>query len=44
MDALDLGRNIFNEKYDLTRNFFTSADIAQPARPVSYGVRFGLKY
>lgn len=38
------GRNIFNEKYDLTRNFFTSADIAQPARPVSYGVRFGLKY
>ncbi|MCJ2184248.1 TonB-dependent receptor [Novosphingobium sp. 1949] len=38
------GRNIFNEAYDLTRNFFTSADIAQPARPVSYGVRFGIKY
>ncbi|MDK4805906.1 MAG: TonB-dependent receptor [Novosphingobium aromaticivorans] len=38
------GRNIFNEKYDLTRNFFTSADIAQPARPASYGVRFSVNY
>lgn len=38
------GRNIFNEKYDLTRNFFTSADIAQPARPVTYGIRFSVKY
>jgi iron complex outermembrane receptor protein len=33
------GRNILNEKYDLTRNFFTSADIAQPGRPREYGVR-----
>ncbi|TYC90480.1 TonB-dependent receptor [Novosphingobium sp. BW1] len=38
------GRNIFNEEYDLTRNYFTSADIAQPARPVSYGVRFSIDY
>ena len=38
------GRNILNEKYDLTRNFFTSANIAQPARPASYGVRLGFRY
>ena len=38
------GRNIFNEEYDLTRNFFTSADIAQPARPVSYGIRLSVDY
>ena len=38
------GRNIFNEEYDLTRNFFTSAEIAQPARPASYGIRFSADY
>lgn len=38
------GRNIFNQKYDLTRNFFTSADIAQPGRPRSYGVRLSVRY
>jgi outer membrane receptor protein involved in Fe transport len=37
-------RNIFNKKYDLTRNFFTSADIAQPGRPRSYGIRLSFKY
>ena len=37
-------RNVFNEKYDLTRNFFTSADIAQPGRPRTYGVRLSYRY
>jgi len=36
------GRNIFNQKYDLMRNFFTSADIAQPGRPRTYGVRLSI--
>jgi len=38
------GRNILGEEYDLTRNFFTSADIAQPARPASCGVRVSFDY
>ena len=38
------GRNIFNQHYDLTRNFFTSADIAQPGRPRTYGVRLSVRY
>jgi outer membrane receptor protein involved in Fe transport len=38
------GRNIFNKSYDLTRNFFTSANIAQPGRPATYGVRVGFHY
>jgi outer membrane receptor protein involved in Fe transport len=38
------GRNIFNKEYDLTRNFFTSADIAQPGTPATYGVRLSLTY
>ncbi len=38
------GRNIFDRDYDLTRNFFTSADIAQPARPASYGIRISAEY
>lgn len=32
-------RNLLDKEYDLTRNFFTSADIAQPGRPRTYGVR-----
>jgi outer membrane receptor protein involved in Fe transport len=33
------GRNIFNQHYDLTRNFFLGGiDIAAPGRPASYGV------
>jgi iron complex outermembrane receptor protein len=36
------GRNIFNQHYDLVRNYFLpNADIAQPGRPVTYGVRLG---
>ena len=38
------GRNILDKNYDLTRNFFTSANIAQPGRPASYGVRFGYQF
>tara|TARA_R110002012_G_scaffold322025_2_gene553871 strand:+ start:60439 stop:62589 length:2151 start_codon:yes stop_codon:yes gene_type:complete len=37
-------RNLFDEEYDLTRNFFTSADIAQPGRPRTYGVRLTYQY
>lgn len=33
------GRNIFDERYDETRNFFTTSDIALPGRPATYGVR-----
>lgn len=37
------GRNIFNQRYDLTRNYFlATASIAAPGRPATYGVRFGL--
>jgi outer membrane receptor protein involved in Fe transport len=32
-------RNLFNEKYDLTRNFFVNANIAQPGAPRTYGLR-----
>ncbi len=36
------GRNIFGERYDLTRNYFLpAARIASPGRPASYGVRLG---
>lgn len=37
-------RNLFDQDYDLTRNFFTSADIAQPGRPRAIGVRLALRY
>lgn len=33
------GRNIFNEDYDETRNFFTTSDIAFPGEPATYGIR-----
>ncbi|MGH1559392.1 hypothetical protein ACRAWD_20325 [Caulobacter segnis] len=33
-------RNVFNTKYDLTRNFFLPLiDIAAPGQPATYGVR-----
>jgi outer membrane receptor protein involved in Fe transport len=33
-------RNLFGERYDLTRNFFlANASIASPGRPASYGAR-----
>lgn len=37
-------RNLFDQEYDLTRNFFTTADIAQPGRPRTIGVRLSLAY
>ncbi|MBX3476071.1 MAG: TonB-dependent receptor [Brevundimonas sp.] len=37
-------RNLFDQEYDLTRNFFTSADIAQPGRPRTWGVRLSYQY
>ncbi|CAN5396703.1 TonB-dependent receptor [soil metagenome] len=38
------GRNIFNKEYDLTRNFFTNANVAQPGRPATYGVRANFNF
>ena len=39
------GHNIFNQKYDTTRNFFlTDIDIAQRGEPATVGVRLSLKY
>jgi hypothetical protein len=39
------GRNIFNTRYDLTRNFFLpGTDVAAAGRPVSYGVRVSYRY
>lgn len=37
-------RNLFDQDYDLTRNFFTNASIAQPGRPRTIGARLSLKY
>ncbi len=37
-------RNLFDQEYDLTRNFFTSADIAQPGRPRTVGLRLNWQY
>ena len=38
------GRNILDERYDETRNFFVNARIASPGRPATYGVRAGLRF
>ena len=39
------GRNILNQRYDLTRNFFIGGiDIAAPGRPASYGVRGSYRF
>jgi outer membrane receptor protein involved in Fe transport len=44
------GRNIFDQRYDLTRNFFTTdsagrfISVAAPGAPATYGVRVTLKY
>jgi iron complex outermembrane recepter protein len=39
------GRNILNQGYDLTRNFFLGGiDIAAPGRPASYGVRGRVRF
>jgi outer membrane receptor protein involved in Fe transport len=38
-------RNLFDERYDLTRNFFLGGiDIAAPGQPATYGVRLNYKY
>jgi len=37
-------RNLTDEVYDLTRNFFTSADIAQPGREQTVGLRFSADF
>jgi outer membrane receptor protein involved in Fe transport len=38
-------RNLFNEKYDLTRNFFLGGiDIAAPGAPATYGIRLTYKH
>ncbi|MFC5387816.1 TonB-dependent receptor [Brevundimonas bullata] len=38
-------RNLFDQEYDLTRNFFMpSASIAQPGRPRTIGARLSLQY
>jgi outer membrane receptor protein involved in Fe transport len=37
-------RNLFDKDYDLTRNFFVNADIAQPGAPRTYGVRLDYRY
>jgi outer membrane receptor protein involved in Fe transport len=39
------GRNILNDHYDLTRNFFLGGiDVASPGRPASYGVRGRVRF
>ncbi len=39
------GENIFNRRYDVTRNFFVGGDnIALAGMPATWGVRFGMKY
>ncbi len=38
------GRNILNKQYDLTRNFFTTANIAQTGMPATYGIRASVRY
>lgn len=37
-------RNIFDKEYDVTRNFFVNADIAQPGVPRTYGVRLNYAF
>lgn len=43
-DVTFWARNLFDTQYDLTRNFFTSADIAQPGRPRALGIRLNWQY
>lgn len=38
------GRNIFNEKYDLTRNFFVNAQVALAGEPATYGLQVKYSY
>lgn len=39
------GRNIFNRRYDLTRNFFLpSSEVAASGEPATFGIRLTYKY
>lgn len=39
------GQNIFNKRYDVTRNFFVAGNnIALAGRPATWGVRFAVSY
>ena len=38
------GRNIFNQKYDLTRNFFTNAQVAAAGKPATWGVQLSTTF
>lgn len=38
------GRNIFDQRYDLTRNFFTNAQVAAAGKPATYGVRVNVPF
>ncbi|EGD58700.1 TonB-dependent receptor [Novosphingobium nitrogenifigens DSM 19370] len=39
------GRNIFNTRYDLVRNYFLpNARVAQPGRPGTYGIQLGYHF
>jgi iron complex outermembrane recepter protein len=37
-------RNLFNERYEETRNFFVGANLSAPGEPVTYGVRASYKF
>ncbi|MTJ83782.1 MAG: TonB-dependent receptor [Telmatospirillum sp.] len=38
------GQNIFDKKYDVTRNFFTTTYVAFPGEPATYGLRVSVSY
>jgi iron complex outermembrane receptor protein len=39
------GRNIFDRRYDITRNFFLpSSEVAAAGEPATFGLRFGYKF
>ncbi len=38
------GRNIFDQKYDLTRNFFTNAQVAAAGKPATWGVQLNATF
>ena len=38
------GRNILDKGYDLTRNVFTTSNVARPGTPATYGVRASFRY
>ena len=39
------GRNIFDRRYDITRNFFLpTSEVALAGEPATFGIRFNIKY